>query len=199
MTLPSLVFFKTCTKCECTKPAMPEFFHAAQRYRFGVSAECKLCKNARSRGHAASNRVSDAARKKSWYEANRTRAAGTARQWADKHKGKIRAQRKQFYEDNRERLLVEAKVQRQKRRARLTAADSEPYTVTDIHTLLYEQDGKCFYCQALFLGKWHIEHMIPLSRGGADKLDNICLACPPCNMRKHTKTAEEFVEVLSYE
>ncbi len=57
------------------------------------------------------------------------------------------------------------------------------------------QDGKvfCFYCHES-VDKYHIDHMKPLSRGGKSTKDNLCVACPTCNLSKHTQTAEEFME-----
>ncbi len=40
-----------------------------------------------------------------------------------------------------------------------------------------------------------MDHMVPLSRGGLHCWTNVCLACPPCNLSKHDKTAEEFMYV----
>jgi 5-methylcytosine-specific restriction endonuclease McrA len=37
-----------------------------------------------------------------------------------------------------------------------------------------------------------LDHIVPLSRGGADAVSNLCVACGSCNRRKHNKTAEEF-------
>lgn len=37
-----------------------------------------------------------------------------------------------------------------------------------------------------------MEHIIPKSRGGTDRIDNLCLACRDCNERKGNQTAEEF-------
>ena len=45
-------------------------------------------------------------------------------------------------------------------------------------------------------GYCHVEHMTPLSRGGAHDWFNIALACPTCNLRKNAKTLEEFMELL---
>lgn len=57
--------------------------------------------------------------------------------------------------------------------------------------LLEKFNRKCCYC-----GKQNIpleiEHIIPKSRGGSNKIDNLCIACRPCNQDKGNKTAEEF-------
>lgn len=60
--------------------------------------------------------------------------------------------------------------------------------------VFHKSDGKCHYCQiSLDLhGDWHIEHQMPRSRGGSDRLENMVASCIPCNIKKGTKTAEEF-------
>jgi 5-methylcytosine-specific restriction endonuclease McrA len=34
---------------------------------------------------------------------------------------------------------------------------------------------------------WHTDHVIPGSKGGANKDDNVVLSCATCNMRKRDK------------
>lgn len=57
--------------------------------------------------------------------------------------------------------------------------------------LLEKFNRKCVYC-----GKegipLEIEHIIPKSRGGTDRIDNLAIACRECNQKKSNKTAEEF-------
>ena len=64
---------------------------------------------------------------------------------------------------------------------------------------LYEQqDGLCYYCQDRLLvsimSYWSIDidHKQPVSQGGSNDLENLCLACLYCNRSKHTKTEEQF-------
>ena len=62
----------------------------------------------------------------------------------------------------------------------------------EVREYLLEKFGrKCCYC-----GKENVplevEHIIPKSRGGTDRIDNLCLACRDCNQRKGNQTAEEF-------
>jgi 5-methylcytosine-specific restriction endonuclease McrA len=38
--------------------------------------------------------------------------------------------------------------------------------------------------QALQGATFHIEHVVPCSRGGADEPDNLAWACPGCNLHK---------------
>ncbi|MEK5326168.1 RNA-guided endonuclease IscB [Aeribacillus sp. FSL M8-0254] len=62
----------------------------------------------------------------------------------------------------------------------------------EVREYLLEKFGrKCCYC-----GKegipLEVEHINPKSRGGTDRVDNLCLACRDCNERKGKQTAEEF-------
>ena len=62
------------------------------------------------------------------------------------------------------------------------------------------RDGTvCAYCAAEG-GKvygpdkkpWHIDHVVPRSKGGKDELDNLVLACASCNIAKSDKDPDEL-------
>jgi 5-methylcytosine-specific restriction endonuclease McrA len=57
--------------------------------------------------------------------------------------------------------------------------------------LLEKWERKCAYCRAERV-PLQIEHIVPSSRGGSDRVSNLTLACEPCNQRKGAQTAEEF-------
>ena len=47
--------------------------------------------------------------------------------------------------------------------------------------------GRCEYCrmhQTLQGATFHVEHIVPRSRGGRSELDNLAWACPSCNLHK---------------
>jgi len=51
-------------------------------------------------------------------------------------------------------------------------------------------EGRCKYCQTpeeLTVTTFEVDHIVPLSAGGATVLDNLCLACPACNRHKATR------------
>lgn len=66
--------------------------------------------------------------------------------------------------------------------------------------LLFEIYPKCYYCEEALDDGYHEEHKIPLSRPeikpdryeGLHDFRNVRLSCIPCNLKKGTKTAEEF-------
>ena len=59
--------------------------------------------------------------------------------------------------------------------------------------------GHCAYCGKPLEreGNWHIEHIVPASRGGKYiGMSNYLPACPSCNIRKHCRTVDEYREYL---
>ena len=47
--------------------------------------------------------------------------------------------------------------------------------------------GRCEYCrmhQSLQGATFHLEHVVPRSRGGLSQPNNLAWACPSCNLRK---------------
>lgn len=61
----------------------------------------------------------------------------------------------------------------------------------DVKRAVYERDGSaCTYCGAT--EDLALDHVVPWSRGGADTVDNLALACRSCNTQKGAKTPEEW-------
>lgn len=62
----------------------------------------------------------------------------------------------------------------------------------DIQALLTSQRFRCWWCGALVSDDYHVDHRVPLSRGGTSDLGNLCASCPSCNLKKHDKMPWEF-------
>jgi len=58
--------------------------------------------------------------------------------------------------------------------------------------LLNKWDRKCAYCGAQNL-PLQIEHIQPKSKGGSDRISNLCLACEKCNLKKGTQPIGQFL------
>jgi len=57
---------------------------------------------------------------------------------------------------------------------------------------VYERDGKvCSYCGDTG-GPFEIDHMTPVSQGGSNDLDNLTVACKPCNASKAGRALEDW-------
>lgn len=63
------------------------------------------------------------------------------------------------------------------------------YTVREY--LLEKFNRTCVYCGAKDV-PLEVEHFIPKSRGGSNRIDNLGLSCVPCNRTKDSQTPEEF-------
>lgn len=51
---------------------------------------------------------------------------------------------------------------------------------------------RCEYChapEAIFTLRFEVDHIVPISQGGADALDNLALACRACNLWKSNTTS----------
>jgi hypothetical protein len=57
--------------------------------------------------------------------------------------------------------------------------------------LLEKYNRQCCYCKAQNL-PLQVEHIVPKSRGGSNRITNLCLACEKCNLKKGIQTAAEF-------
>lgn len=53
--------------------------------------------------------------------------------------------------------------------------------------------GKCHYCEKhLPLDRLTLDHVVPVSQGGVNKVCNLVLSCRPCNKAKGDMSKEEF-------
>jgi 5-methylcytosine-specific restriction endonuclease McrA len=59
--------------------------------------------------------------------------------------------------------------------------------------LLEKWHRTCAYCGATNV-PLEIEHIVPRSRGGSDRVSNLTLACRPCNERKGHQSIEDFLQ-----
>ena len=55
---------------------------------------------------------------------------------------------------------------------------------------------RCAYCGAS--GDLQIEHVIPISKGGANDLGNVVPACPSCNSSKRSRDAYEWFAMQTF-
>ncbi|MBB3743883.1 hypothetical protein FHX10_003382 [Rhizobium sp. BK591] len=59
-----------------------------------------------------------------------------------------------------------------------------------------ERDGEvCAYCRTTY-GPFHVDHKEPWSLGGKHELDNLCVACEPCNLAKSDIPYAEWMEII---
>lgn len=101
----------------------------------------------------------------------------------------------------RTRVITAEQLERKRLRARIHALNRRSVLVSaghgirhgveNIRRLFQEQRGCCAYCHQPLV-KYHIDHVVPLARGGVHLPENWCLSCPDCNYRKHARTPQEW-------
>lgn len=57
--------------------------------------------------------------------------------------------------------------------------------------LLEKFKRTCVYCKAVNI-PLEIDHIVPKSRGGSNRVANLTIACRPCNQKKGNQTADEY-------
>lgn len=84
------------------------------------------------------------------------------------------------------------------RKARKRNADGR-FGGLDIARIMQEQKSLCVYCSVDVSSGYHLDHKMPLCKGGSNWPDNIQVLCATCNLRKSKKTHNEFLEYLKKE
>lgn len=52
---------------------------------------------------------------------------------------------------------------------------------------------RCYLCKKLIpIDHRHVDHIVPLSQGGAHRSSNLAVACDECNLKKSAKLPEEI-------
>jgi 5-methylcytosine-specific restriction endonuclease McrA len=75
-------------------------------------------------------------------------------------------------------------------RRELSRADVDYFKVLKFRS----QEGICVYCMAkMTIQNCHLDHKMPLARGGSDDPSNLQVLCARCNREKHSKSHEEYL------
>jgi 5-methylcytosine-specific restriction endonuclease McrA len=121
--------------------------------------------------------------------------ANKQREWKDINREHSRELYRNWCKANYER----AKAIAHRRRARKMNAQGT-HTAEDIKIQYRRQKGRCYWCAQKFSKSkteratmgYHVDHYIPLSRGGTNNPDNIVLACPFCNTSRKDRLPNEW-------
>lgn len=156
------------------------------------------------------NRERDRPKHKAWYEANKATILQWQRRYVEQHPDQkresdrayylahqqtIKARTKAWQAAHPEQVRAAGRVNQQRRRAlqvRATIGDLKAvaaffdWTHTVLRVRCYWHGG--FVPRA----KRHVDHIIPLARGGAHALGNLCVSCESCNRSKGARLPEAF-------
>jgi 5-methylcytosine-specific restriction endonuclease McrA len=140
-----------------------------------------------------------------YYAATREQAIEYTRQWSIDNPD----WRRKYYSATKERRRLVAKEWRKNNpekyynqpsrltkdahRRALEAGAAGTHTSSDLKTILAAQRHRCANCNAdLRKVKKHLDHIIPLKRGGTNDKTNLQYLCAPCNLAKAAKDPIAF-------
>jgi 5-methylcytosine-specific restriction endonuclease McrA len=198
---------KTCFNCLRELPVSG--FHKNPGGKFGVRSDCIDCFRERRRsGEVQVNADRKRAKSRERYAANRDREMARTTAWIRSHPDNAKAIRSRYWHSHKEQEQANVRewhaknprkrVEYSENRRAMVRGAGGTFTASDIDAIYDRQGGVCAYCPSQLNGVFHIDHATPLSRGGSNWPDNLRVACPPCNLKKHDKTSEEFMSYLNH-
>ncbi len=163
---------KACTKCKEEKPF--DLFPNWARSKDGKSHWCKVCR-------------------KNYYSTNKVAILEKTKAYSQKNTNRIRKTKAEWRKANPEKRAS----QQRRRKARTRGNEASHYTMQDV---LNTYGTACHICnievdltaprRAGHKG-WELglqlDHVIPLSKGGADSLPNVKPAHGKCNLAKASR------------
>lgn len=196
---------KACSRCKQILPASS--FGRAKKGATGLQSSCKPCLAADRKAKRNEDIEAFRAWQRDYYAKNNERLREHGRVNYVRHKERFNACAKAHYHANRAKYIALARenclanpertrqVNRavQARRRSITRTGVAP---TKQRAWVEAQKKVCHWCGKRCAKDYHIDHIMPLSKGGAHELRNLCIACPTCNLTKNAKDPIEFAQSL---
>jgi len=200
---------KLCPKCGELLTA--EAYHRDGAKKDGLYTICKECRKFSS-VDVVKKRASD----RSYYYRNRDVIRRKQKLWKDEHREEIRVQRelsrdkynaatRRWKAINKERVSRYNKRYRKDhpeisvhhealRRIRLGAVQSP----VDIKKICKAYEMICYLCEKpIDEGDLHMDHIVPIVKGGIHTEENLAPTHSQCNLSKHIKSLEEYWSSIS--
>lgn len=176
-------------------PESARRWREANRERRTVSQENWKVSNldkvrAYHRAHYLAYKEHYSERTRKWLQENQERARATKRAWRMANSEILREKSRARYEANKERWKASSTAAGHRRRALLRGVPSE---MVRIEFLVVRDRAKCQICgKAKGAGKWSIDHILPVSKGGANTYANTRLAHLICNVRRNNRGSAQL-------
>lgn len=193
---------RACTKCGTVYPRTKEFFVTNYYCKDGLGSHCRNCARAYTRQYRKNNPEKHRAGVRRWRQKypekvreyskrqrknNPLKTIESIKRWRKAHPDKYREIGKKWRLNHPERARIDRDIRRSRK---MNAAGS--YSIKTIVQIFNRQDGRCLYCGMGLNEDYHVDHYIPLSRGGTNYSTNLIIACPTCNLSKGDKLYEEW-------
>lgn len=110
--------------------------------------------------------------------------------YREKHRERRNANNARWRADNIDFVRASIKNVGHKRRCQKASG----VTAKELKTWQDKQKKICYWCDKSCKKSFHIDHYVPLSKGGEHKLENLVIACPTCNLTKSAKDPYAFAK-----
>lgn len=190
---------KVCTKCNIEKTK--DGFRKHKGKKDGLSSQCKSCVSRNDREYRDNNQEKIAAGKQQYTANNQVKITTYQQQYTANNQEKIATYNRQYYANNQEKIVDCSRQYRVNNTDKIAAYSRNSrarkrnaygsHTVAEIRAIFDSQLGLCANCKAkLFKSgkyKFHVDHIVPLVKGGSNDRYNLQCLCPTCNLRKNAK------------
>ena len=194
---------RRCSKCKELHPL--DWFCKDRSRKDGRHPWCKSCRKRSSDALYRKNHDSIRERQEKYRDENRELVRANNRASWRKYREKNLARTRKIYYANREARLEQIREYRQanpgywknwtrfkyRRELGLGRRRSKRY----VKRLYKKQEGLCHWCGKPVGDDFHIDHVIPVSRGGSNDPSNKVISCPKCNWSKFNYLPEEWEEI----
>jgi len=166
-------------------PEAKERHRARQKRYYDKTREERIRKSREwQRAHPVERRLAYNRWRRKAYRENPEKFRESGRKWRSKNPDKFAASMKRWNENNRP---VVARIASD-RRARMRGAMPESADI-DVMNVLYEARDRITQCTGII---HHVDHIVPISRGGLHHQANMRVIPASVNHRKWAKSDEEF-------
>ncbi len=203
---------KRCSACEKELPATTEFFGSSKKGKYGLRSWCKACCRKKRKAYLSCPEVQKHnhdvrktylqrpdAKERARLAEQKRRQRPEVRAYQQSYektkrthsgyreKERIRSRTRYYQPNGKEKALAKNHTRRARK-----LNNGGTHTAQDVQTQYERQRGKCYYCKTKVGKKYHVDHIIPLARGGSNGPENIVIACSTCNLSKCDRLPREW-------
>jgi 5-methylcytosine-specific restriction endonuclease McrA len=123
---------------------------------------------------------------KSWRDRNPDKIKAYSKRYYKDHEHAMRVKALKYYREHLEECLLRSRKYNATRRL-MEKNQGDGYSAAEVRLQYSSQHGKCWHCGKHVGKKFHVDHLIPLKKGGRHDASNIVIACAFCNLSKKDK------------
>jgi len=192
--------YKCCSKCKINK-VISEFSKDRSR-KDGIRVTCKQCDSLRLKIYNNKNKDRNIERRKIYTINNKEKISLRAKSYQIANKEKITELRRK----NKDKLKEYNKIYSQTQARKISSKNykykrrsiTKQGDATTQQILKLQKNAKvCYWCKCSLKNvKVHIDHYVPLSKGGEHTLSNLVVSCQSCNLTKSAKDPIQFANSI---